>query len=123
MGKEPSKTILWKAIHSWFIVSIRVVSWRSHTIAYCADMGTNRCSSSCSKPDARTKSGFSWLPSAIQSSAIGKYGASTDPARRLALHSCELKFRHPVSGALMEFHSALPAQLEHLLEPRVADAR
>ena len=27
-----------------------------------------------------------------------KYGATTDPARRLALHSCELKFRHPVRG-------------------------
>ena len=31
-----------------------------------------------------------------------KYGATTDPARRLALHSCELKFRHPVSGISME---------------------
>jgi len=66
----------------------------------------------------------------VQLAALGhpiigdlKYGASTDPARRLALHSCALNFRHPVSGALMEFHSALPAQLEHLLEPRVADAR
>ena len=59
----------------------------------------------------------------VQLAALGhpiigdrKYGASTDPARRLALHSCELKFRHPVSGALMEFHSELPAQLEHLFE-------
>jgi 23S rRNA pseudouridine1911/1915/1917 synthase len=66
----------------------------------------------------------------VQLAALGhpiigdrKYGASTDPARRLALHSCELKFRHPVSGALMEFHSELPAQLEHLFEPRVAHAR
>ena len=32
-----------------------------------------------------------------------KYGATSDPARRLALHSCELKFRHPVSGASMDF--------------------
>jgi 23S rRNA pseudouridine1911/1915/1917 synthase len=52
-----------------------------------------------------------------------KYGASTDPARRLALHSCELKFRHPVSGASMEFYSGLSAELEHLFEPRVAHAR
>ena len=59
----------------------------------------------------------------VQLAALGhpiigdrKYGASTDPAGRLALHSCELKFRHPVSGALMEFHSELPAQLEHLFE-------
>ena len=59
----------------------------------------------------------------VQLAALGhpiigdrKYGASTDPARRLALHSCELKFRHPVSGALMEFHSPLPAQLERLFE-------
>ena len=66
----------------------------------------------------------------VQLAALGhpiigdrKYGASTDPARRLALHSWELKFRHPVSGASMEFHSGLPAQLEHLFEPRVAHAR
>jgi 23S rRNA pseudouridine1911/1915/1917 synthase len=66
----------------------------------------------------------------VQLAALGhpiigdrKYGASTDPARRLALHSCELKFRHPVSGASMEFHSGLPAQLKHLLEPRTAHAR
>jgi 23S rRNA-/tRNA-specific pseudouridylate synthase len=47
-----------------------------------------------------------------------KYGARTDPARRLALHSCELKFRHPVSGAAMEFRAALPARLMALTERR-----
>ena len=46
-----------------------------------------------------------------------KYGATTDPARRLALHSCELKFRHPASGAPMEFRSAMPSQLINLLVP------
>jgi 23S rRNA pseudouridine1911/1915/1917 synthase len=45
-----------------------------------------------------------------------KYGAATDPARRLALHSHELKFFHPVSGAPMEFHSALPGALMALIE-------
>jgi len=45
-----------------------------------------------------------------------EYGALTDPAGRLALHSCELKFRHPLSGAPMEFHSALPARLKKLIE-------
>jgi len=40
-----------------------------------------------------------------------KYGATTDPAHRLALHSCELTFRHPVSGAAMKFHSPLPTRL------------
>jgi len=45
-----------------------------------------------------------------------KYAATTDPARRLALHSCELKFRHPVSGASMEFRSALPGPLKALIE-------
>jgi 23S rRNA pseudouridine1911/1915/1917 synthase len=66
----------------------------------------------------------------VQLAALGhpiigdrKYGASTDPARRLALHSCELKFRHPVSGASMEFHSGLPDQLKQLIEPRIAHAR
>ena len=37
-----------------------------------------------------------------------KYGATTDPARRLALHSCELKFRHPVSGISMNFNTRYP---------------
>jgi 23S rRNA pseudouridine1911/1915/1917 synthase len=44
-----------------------------------------------------------------------KYGATRDPARRLALHSCELKFRHPVSGAPMNFRSAMPTHLTELL--------
>jgi 23S rRNA pseudouridine1911/1915/1917 synthase len=58
----------------------------------------------------------------VQLAAIGhpivgdrKYGAQSDPARRLALHSCELKFRHPVSGASMEFRSALPDGLKKLI--------
>lgn len=44
-----------------------------------------------------------------------KYGARTDPARRLALHSCELRFTHPVSGEPMEFRSALPSRLRKLI--------
>jgi 23S rRNA pseudouridine1911/1915/1917 synthase len=61
----------------------------------------------------------------VQLAALGhpvigdrKYGAKTDPARRLALHACELKFRHPFSGAEMEFHSALPPRLKALFERR-----
>jgi 23S rRNA pseudouridine1911/1915/1917 synthase len=61
----------------------------------------------------------------VQLAALGhpiigdrKYGARTDPARRLALHSCELKFRHPLSGESMEFHSALPGRLKALIERR-----
>jgi 23S rRNA pseudouridine1911/1915/1917 synthase len=44
-----------------------------------------------------------------------KYGARSNFAR-LALHSCELRFPHPVSGAQMEFHSPLPAPLKKLIE-------
>ncbi len=44
-----------------------------------------------------------------------KYGATTDPARRLALHSSELKFRHPVSGVSMDFQSPLPTNLKKIL--------
>jgi RluA family pseudouridine synthase len=63
----------------------------------------------------------------VQLAALGnpvigdtKYGARTDPAGRLALHSCELKFSHPLSGALMEFRSALPGRLRALIERRAA---
>ena len=59
----------------------------------------------------------------VQLAALGhpivgdrKYGARTDPARRLALHSYELKFSHPISGASMEFRSPLPARLKALVE-------
>ena len=44
-----------------------------------------------------------------------KYGATTDPARRLGLHSSELKFRHPISGIPMNFQSPLPTNLKGLL--------
>lgn len=61
----------------------------------------------------------------VQLAALGhpiigdrKYGARTDPARRLALHACELKFRHPVSGASMEFRSPLPQRLMALIARR-----
>jgi 23S rRNA pseudouridine1911/1915/1917 synthase len=61
----------------------------------------------------------------VQLAALGhpvagdrKYGAKTDPARRLALHACELKFCHPVSGVPMEFHSALPPRLRALVDGR-----
>ena len=40
-----------------------------------------------------------------------KYGATTASVNRLALHSSELKFRHPVSGAPMNFHSPMPTRL------------
>ena len=53
-----------------------------------------------------------------------KYGATSDPARRLALHSCELKFCHPVSGASKNFRSAMPSRLMALIEaPGVARAK
>jgi 23S rRNA pseudouridine1911/1915/1917 synthase len=58
----------------------------------------------------------------VQMAAIGhpvvgdhKYGARSDPARRLALHSCELRLRHPVTGAAMEFRSAFPRPLQALI--------
>lgn len=37
-----------------------------------------------------------------------KYGAKSDPFRRLALHACFLSFPHPVTGELKTFRSALP---------------
>jgi 23S rRNA pseudouridine1911/1915/1917 synthase len=44
-----------------------------------------------------------------------QYGARSDPARRLALHSCELIFRHPISDESMEFRSPLPPRLRSLI--------
>jgi len=47
-----------------------------------------------------------------------KYGAATDPARRLALHATELHFRHPESGESLTFRSPLPEKLRSLLHSR-----
>jgi 23S rRNA pseudouridine1911/1915/1917 synthase len=47
-----------------------------------------------------------------------KYGGRDDAARRLALHSCELSFCHPLTGEAMTFRSPLPAQLRALVAGR-----
>ncbi len=44
-----------------------------------------------------------------------KYGARTNPARRLALHASGLQFPHPLSGELLRFESPLPQDLARLL--------
>jgi 23S rRNA pseudouridine1911/1915/1917 synthase len=54
----------------------------------------------------------------VQLAALGhpivgdsKYGANAGSARRLMLHSCELSFSHPVSGAPTKFVSTPPAPM------------
>ncbi|HIE99970.1 MAG: RluA family pseudouridine synthase [Fuerstiella sp.] len=44
-----------------------------------------------------------------------KYDARTNPARRLGLHAAALKFKHPLTGDLLEFESPLPEVLARLL--------
>ncbi len=44
-----------------------------------------------------------------------KYGAKTNPAHRLALHACGLKFVHPVTQKEMSFESPLPKDLVRLV--------
>ncbi len=44
-----------------------------------------------------------------------KYGAKTDPAKRLGLHSSFLGFKHPGTGQTMEFTSPLPPNLARLV--------
>lgn len=60
----------------------------------------------------------------VQLSSIGcpiigdeKYGAKTDPARRLGLHSCFLRITHPVTGQELRFTSPLPKLLSKLVSP------
>lgn len=43
-----------------------------------------------------------------------KYGARSDPFRRLALHACFLSFPHPATGALKTFKSSLPAPFKKI---------
>jgi len=44
-----------------------------------------------------------------------KYGARSNPAKRLGLHSCALAFKHPVTRKGMEFASPLPKELGRLV--------
>ena len=45
-----------------------------------------------------------------------KYGAVTDPLRRLALHAGILEFFHPATGKSMHFETPVPAVMEKLFE-------
>ena len=38
-----------------------------------------------------------------------KYGAKTDPIRRVCLHAATLAFRHPSTGKIMKFEVPVPA--------------
>jgi 23S rRNA pseudouridine1911/1915/1917 synthase len=44
-----------------------------------------------------------------------KYGALTNPARRLALHASALRFHHPAGEELLQFESPLPRTLGRLV--------
>jgi 23S rRNA pseudouridine1911/1915/1917 synthase len=45
----------------------------------------------------------------------GKYGAETNPIKRLALHASSLRFVHPVTRGKMRFDSPLPGDLGRLV--------
>lgn len=47
-----------------------------------------------------------------------KYGAVSDPAKRLGLHACSLRFPHPDTGKEMHFKSPLPKELASLVRIR-----
>jgi 23S rRNA pseudouridine1911/1915/1917 synthase len=47
-----------------------------------------------------------------------KYGAKSDPAKRLGLHACALRFPHPVTGEELRFESPLPKKLAALFHAR-----
>lgn len=52
-----------------------------------------------------------------------KYGAATNPAKRLALHACALAFRHPATQKAMSFESPLPDHLARLVSRSTARRR
>ena len=47
-----------------------------------------------------------------------KYGAKTDPIKRLALQSCFLAFNHPTTGQPMEFTLDMPGKFKALLHKK-----
>ncbi len=44
-----------------------------------------------------------------------KYGSKSDPAERLGLHSCGLRFKHPETGEELKFDSPMPRDLTRLI--------
>ena len=44
-----------------------------------------------------------------------KYGSKTNPARRLGLHACALRFLHPATKKEVHFESPLPRELARLV--------
>jgi 23S rRNA pseudouridine1911/1915/1917 synthase len=44
-----------------------------------------------------------------------KYGSKIDPIARLGLHAWVLSFKHPVSGKLMEFKTAVPRKFSRIV--------
>ena len=44
-----------------------------------------------------------------------KYGAQTNPAKRLGLHAGSLKFNHPLTGEILAFESPLPRDLARVV--------
>jgi len=44
-----------------------------------------------------------------------KYGAKTNPAKRLGLHAWTLRFPHPLTNQELKFKSSLPAELARLV--------
>lgn len=45
-----------------------------------------------------------------------RYGAKTDPIKRVALHACALRFAHPVTKQEMQFISPLPGDFGRLMK-------
>lgn len=45
-----------------------------------------------------------------------KYGAKTDPLRRLGLHAATIAFYHPSSGELMRFESSIPKSFQRIVQ-------
>jgi len=44
-----------------------------------------------------------------------KYGAQTNPIKRIALHACTLRFKHPATNEEVRFDSPLPGDLGRLV--------
>jgi 23S rRNA pseudouridine1911/1915/1917 synthase len=45
-----------------------------------------------------------------------KYGAETNPLKRLGLHACKLELKNPVTGKLMTFESPIPASFNAMFK-------
>lgn len=97
--------------NGWVYASTRCRTMKTGTYSGTRYTMTEFCLETGRKNQLRIHS--SWIGHPIAGDR--KYGATTDPAGRLALHAAGLTFTHPYTGKRMTFRSNIPRSFKRLV--------